>query len=116
MINQPEAQDLLSEARAVLLDSLVPHLSGDHRYEALMIANAMGMAVREFEASQAGQPEAVDRRLDAFLESRGLGQGEDDLARAIRERRLTGGDGELRSVLRSMTEARLRINNPGYLK
>lgn len=44
MINRPETRDLLAEARQVLLDSLVPELGGERKYEALMIANAMGMA------------------------------------------------------------------------
>jgi hypothetical protein len=44
------------------------------------------------------------------------GQGEETLARALRERTLVGGDRELRTILRAMTETRLKVNNPGYLK
>lgn len=120
MINQPDTGDLLTEARQVLLDSLVPELSGAHRYQALMIANALGMAIRELEQRGESQPEACDQALSLFLAAKGLPDdlvaGEQTLARALRERRLDGADDGLRSVLRGLTEARLRINNPGHLK
>lgn len=117
MINQPETRDLLAEARQVLLESLAPELAGERKYEALMIANAMGMAIRELEQ---GEPEEADRALRAFLAKQSLddtaAEAEAELARAIFERRLDGTDPALRSVLRTLTESRLRINNPGYLK
>ncbi len=140
MINEPDSRDLLTEARQVLLDSLVPDLAGEQKYQALMIANAMGMAIREIEQRAQGEPEATDRSLSQFLaghqlpdvpaqgqqppvqgQTQGqspnaLSQGEQTLARALRDRRLDGADPELRSVLKGMTEARLRINNPGFLK
>ncbi|WP_289101490.1 DUF6285 domain-containing protein [uncultured Marinobacter sp.] len=120
MINEPDSRDLLTEARQVLLDSLVPDLAGEQKYQALMIANAMGMAIREIEQRAQGEPEATDRSLSQFLAGHQLpdapSQGEQTLARALRDRRLNGDDPELRSVLKSMTEARLRINNPGFLK
>jgi Domain of unknown function (DUF6285) len=120
MINEPDTRDLLTEARQVLLDSLTPELAGEQKYQALMIANAMGMAIREIEQREQGEPEATDRSLSQFLAGHQLAddpiQGEQTLARALRERRLDGDDPELRSVLKGMTEARLRINNPGFLK
>ncbi len=120
MINDPDTRDLLTEAREVLLDSLVPGLAGEQKYQALMIANAMGMAIREIEQRAEDEPEATDRVLSQFLAGHQLPddplQGEQTLARALRERRLDGDDPELRSVLRGLTEARLRINNPGFLK
>lgn len=120
MINQPETRDLLAEARQTLLSSLAPELAGERKYEAMMIASAMGMAIRELEQREEGQPEKADRTVRAFLEERSLertsGNGETDLARVIHDRRLDGADPDLRSVLRTLTEARLRINNPGYLK
>ncbi|WP_372986353.1 DUF6285 domain-containing protein [Marinobacter sp.] len=120
MINEPDSRDLLTEARQVLLDSLVPELAGEQKYQALMIANAMGMAIREIEQRERGEPEATDQVLSKFLAGHQLQddplQGEQTLARALLERRLDGDDPELRSVLKGMTEARLRINNPGFLK
>lgn len=120
MINQPETRDLLTEARRVLLDALAPELAGQRKYEALMIANAMGMAIRELEQREQGQPEETDRAVRAFLAERSIevtaGEAEEALARAIRERRLDGADPALQPVLRTLTEARLRINNPAFLK
>lgn len=120
MINQPETRDLLTEARQVLLNSVRPELTGERKYQVLMIANAMGMAIREFEQRERGRPEQTDRTLLAFLAEQALettaGEAETTLARAIRERHLDGTDPALRSLLRMLTEARLEINNPGYLK
>lgn len=46
-MEQPEGPDLLAIARSALLDDVVPHLSGDARFKALMAANAMAIASRE---------------------------------------------------------------------
>ncbi|HDZ38981.1 MAG TPA: acyl-CoA dehydrogenase [Marinobacter sp.] len=120
MINNPNIHDLLTEARQVLMNSLTPELTGARKYEALMIANVMGMAIRELgQAEQAGA-EAADGAVRAFLEAQSeLNHNvecEASLAEAIRERRLDGGDEALREVLRTLTEARLGINSPAYLK
>lgn len=120
MINQPETQDLLTEARQVLLDSVAPELRGELKYQALMVANAIGMAIREIEQRELGQPGQTDRTVQAFLLERSLEATtdgiEEGLAGAIRERHLDGADLALRSVLRTLTKTRLQINNPGYLK
>lgn len=119
MINQPDTHNLLTEARRVLQESLVPQLDGSLRYEALMIGNALGMAVRELEQQQSGEYEKANAALSSFLERQSLasapGHEEDTLAQAIRERRLSVDDTALQEVLRAITEARLRINNPAYL-
>ncbi|NMT63158.1 DUF6285 domain-containing protein [Marinobacter orientalis] len=120
MINQPETRDLLAEARRVLLDSIAPDLGGERKYQALMIANAMAMAMRELEQREQGQPEETDHTVRAYLAEHSIdgtaAEAEADLARAVFERRLDGTDPALRSVLRTLTEARLRINNPGFLE
>lgn len=119
MINNPDAHNLLSEARRVLLESLVPELSGERKYEALMIANAMGMAIREME------PEALEHARKANTQvSRLVGNEQDNtgqssevaLAAAIRARKLDGNSPELQAALYALTRARLAINNPGYLR
>jgi len=43
----PDAIKLLATARATLLDKLLAHLPEELRYDALMIANAMAIAIRE---------------------------------------------------------------------
>jgi hypothetical protein len=44
----PDAAALLATARETLVDDLLPRLPAEHRYAALMVANAMGIAAREF--------------------------------------------------------------------
>lgn len=43
----PEGNDLLSIARKVLLNNLMPLLPVERRYDVLMVANAMGIAMRQ---------------------------------------------------------------------
>jgi hypothetical protein len=43
----PLGVDLLVIARQTLLDAVIPALSGDARFKALMVANAMAIALRE---------------------------------------------------------------------
>ncbi len=48
--DRPDGAELLTVARATLLEDLLPELPPARRYDALMIANAMAMAQRELEA------------------------------------------------------------------
>ena len=58
MNDRPDATELLDIARRTLLDELLPRLPEDLRYNALMIANAMAIAMREHAAGDAaGQAE-----------------------------------------------------------
>lgn len=122
MINRPEAADLLAEARQLLKTAILPELAGTHRYEALMIANALSIAQREIEASGV-TPSPATSALKAFLQAKGLGDdagneaggAESALALAIAEGRIDSADPELEALLRELTAARLRISNPGYL-
>jgi hypothetical protein len=61
-----DAADLIATARDALLGELLPALPVQHRYVALMIANAMAIAVREQQLGpDARQGEAA--RLHALL-------------------------------------------------
>ena len=65
--HQTSGAALLEEARALLRDELAGLLPPERRLDALMIANAMGMAERELRAE--GEPEAQEiARLAAFLD------------------------------------------------
>ena len=50
MNDTADARDLLDIARSTLLNQVLPHVPGELRYEALMIANAMAIAAREHAA------------------------------------------------------------------
>lgn len=54
MNDRPDAAELLDIARRTLLDELLPHLPEELRYNALMIANAMAIASREYASGDAG--------------------------------------------------------------
>ena len=59
MSDIPDAIKLLAIARATLLDKLLAHLPQELRYDGLMIANAMAIAIRE----QANSAAAVKSEL-----------------------------------------------------
>ncbi|HQS08452.1 MAG TPA: DUF6285 domain-containing protein [Xanthobacteraceae bacterium] len=47
--------DLLAIARKTLQEEIAPHLSGDQRYQAAMVANACAIAAREMETAPAAR-------------------------------------------------------------
>lgn len=61
MREQPQGQQLLSIARSTLLEKVVPMLPQDQRYSALMVANAMAIALRQWEAGDTWQQEELAR-------------------------------------------------------
>lgn len=69
MNNQPDATKLLAIARATLLDRLLPQLTEASRYDALMIANAMAIAIREFAAGDKAARAELGRLQLLFAET-----------------------------------------------
>ncbi|CBL43804.1 hypothetical protein HDN1F_02210 [gamma proteobacterium HdN1] len=53
MRESPTGQDLLETARQTLLDRILPALSAEQRYDALMIANAIAIAQRQWQTGDA---------------------------------------------------------------
>jgi hypothetical protein len=93
MGDRPDGAELLQLARAALLGELLPELPEARRYEALMIANAIGMAQRELEAARRGtaltsetpaEPDALARRLAEDVRD-GKRDGNEDTYRALLE-------------------------------
>ncbi|AZT82078.1 acyl-CoA dehydrogenase [Marinobacter sp. NP-4(2019)] len=111
MINQPGAADLLQEARTLLLEAIAPELDADQRYQALMIANAMGIAGRE-----ASDLNSQITRCEQALRQYGDYASEQALAEAIARRELDVTDDHLQELLLTLTRAKLELNNPGYLR
>jgi hypothetical protein len=119
MINQPAADDLLATARRVLLDSLLPALPADKTYDALMIANAMAIALREIKL---GSIDPCDELIEAFLAKHSLplvcdGQTpESHLATLIRQQRIPVVlQPSLTQLLLAMVRHKLGVSNPKYL-
>ena len=70
MREQPTGAELLAIAREVLRKELLPLLPKDRQYDALMIANAMGIAERQLREGEApAQVEAA--QLGALLQAQG---------------------------------------------
>lgn len=129
-VEQPDALALLEIARQTLLEQVVPELAGDARYQALMVANAMAMAMRELRPT-VRDSKAATRSLRELYRRLGAPDGSDgdgpdgpqtDLGSADVEvrfaRDLRNGvfDGEaqqqVRKLLRARLEARLAVSNP----
>lgn len=118
MRDGPDAADLLAVARETLMRDLLPTLPGERRYDALMVAAAMGIAARELTSG-----DAPLRRAEATLRDL-MGDGEPVALswRLSREIRAGGWDGPagkamaLREALWRLTLDKLRDANPKYLE
>lgn len=86
MREQPQGQNLLSIARSTLLEKVVPLLPQDQRYNALMVANAMAIALRQWDAGDSWQQDELVR-LRVLLGVSGLSEevqnGQQDLQTAL---------------------------------
>ena len=129
MAERDDAADLLEEARRTLLETLLPLLPADRRYDGLMIANAMAIAARQ---ARLGNDllRAEVRGLAALL---GTTDADSISARALWERLVAlerqlvqdirhgvydaAGPRRdaLRRYLRATTEGRVRLSNPKAL-
>ena len=69
MNDTADARDLLDIARSTLLNQVLPHVPGELRYEALMIANAMAIAAREHAAGDRPARDELTRLCDLFGET-----------------------------------------------
>lgn len=121
MNDHPAGDELLSTARRVLLDRLLPVLPPDRLYETLMVANAMAIAGRELAATDQDVID-IDQSLSDFYRKAGLGRQQDesdivrDLALKIRHDDIPPDlIGSLRALLLSIAQRRLLISNPKYL-
>ena len=119
---EPDALDLLEVARETLLEAVAPALDGDARYQALMVANAIAIAIRELTADDADLPEEL-ASLRGLYETGETPAGDDDaqalaalearLARDLRYGVLDGGPQfAVRQWLRRRIEKRLAVSNP----
>ncbi|MEX0758148.1 MAG: DUF6285 domain-containing protein [Tistlia sp.] len=115
MRDRPGGAELLAEARRLLREELVPTLAGAQRYQALMIANALGMAERELLAGE--RPLEAERAALSRLLSREGSQAAltATLAAALRDGRLAG-DPEAYVLLLEETRSRLAESNPRALE
>ena len=65
MTDKPDAAGLVAEARRLLRTEILPGLEGKARFNALMIANALGIAEREITAGSE-RDDAYQARLNSL--------------------------------------------------
>ena len=125
MTDKPDGVALLEEARRTLLETLLPLLPPERRYDGLMVANAMAIAAREAAQGDASLREAV-QRLSALFPAAAANENpraqllelEARLASEIRAG-LCDAPGArrdaVRDYLRYSVAARARVSNPKAL-
>lgn len=122
----PDVADILETARQALLKGLLSRLPQDANYEALMVANAMGAAVRELR-DQGRSAEAMHKALTALLQKLDAGDAShaarrndeprEELARRLRNRLVPPAyETALRQFLLKDTCTWLSNSNPKYLE
>lgn len=113
-----EAPDLLEAARAALRGEVMPAVAPERRYEAAMVANAVGIAAREVRQGAAAR-EAERADLAAFYGDDGGAPLDDLRSRLCRELRAgdvgARGEARLRGLLLAAVRRRLAISNPDHL-
>ena len=125
MTDKPAGAALLEEARRTLLETLLPLLPPDLRYDGLMVANAMAIAAREAGQGDAALREAV-QRLSALFPAAATNENlraqplelEARLASEIRAGQCDAPGvrrDAVRDYLRRSVTARLRLSNPKAL-
>jgi len=122
MRDRPNSAELLEIARVRLFEELLPALPPEYKYSALMVAAAMGIAIREFENSDEAEIEERNSLKDLL----GTDDSEDitllDLNRQfaaglrIGKYNKSGPDHEIAlHLLRRVTLSKLGESNPKYL-
>lgn len=106
---EPAEGDLIAIALKTLAEDLTPRLTGEERYLALLIGNALGIAGRELSEGGLSAEIAAKALGSAYGDDRGKGLG--DLAGDIRAGRLDG-NASLGRHLLDLARARSALSNP----
>lgn len=122
MRTRPNGADLLVAAQKLLREQLLPVLPDAHKHDALMIANAMGVAIRQLQAGEAVEHE--ERRSLEHLLQRPLSEplqmntGNRELSMLLRAGLADPGQGKRAEVLEHLRRAvrqAVTESNPKYL-
>ncbi len=112
-MSRPNAPDLLTTARQLLLDQLLPALPRELHYQARMIANAMIIAARDQQQGSSCVAQEC-RQLQTLLDAPNNGDLDElrkQLASAIRQGRFDQHPGLHRGLLQ-INRNQLAINSP----
>jgi hypothetical protein len=127
MRDQPTGDLLLETARDLLREEILPTLSGKQRHGALMIANAMSIAMRQLKSGDEAEREelAALRKMLSLRDNaaagtslpQALADANRQLCRLIREGRADAGETHdaVRALLVRTTRHRVAISSPKYL-
>ncbi len=109
--DQPNAADLLLEARRELVDGVLPDINSKARYKVAMVLRAMELAERELNSDPAVENRLVEwlRQLLATDEAEPLLI--DMLKRRLREGKFDASE-KLYEMLRLAVANRLKVSNP----
>ncbi len=109
--DQPNAADLLHEARRELADGVLPDINSKARYKVAMVLRAMELAERELNSDPAVENRLVEwlRQLLATDEAEPLLI--DMLKRRLREGKFDASE-KLYEMLRLAVANRLKVSNP----
>ena len=114
MREHPDGAELLAIAREVLRKELLPLLPKDRAYDALMIANAMGIAERQLQQGEGPMREELARLERLLGRHGGLAEMNRLFAQRIRAGDMDGND-EAKAMLREFTLQRVRESAPKSL-
>ena len=123
----PDGGNLLRTAHQVFVHEVLDSIPGKHRYSALMIARAMGIALREHEIGECEENVELDLFVTLYgktvVERAGTDRGSRlyalnrRLAKEIRDGSMDATySGALRECLFEQVRAKLRLSNPKYLQ
>ena len=115
MRDSPQGVELLTEARRVLADTILPQLSSDSRYQVLMVIRAITLAEREFEASAEAEAK-LGEKLQQLV---GSDAPMPELTRLLSKRIRNGdfdGSEELYAFLRLAVNFKLIETNPSRVE
>jgi hypothetical protein len=122
MRNRPNGADLLVAAQTLLREQLMPNLPDEQKHNALMITNAMGIAIRQLQAGEAAEQEEC-LRLERLLErplqgAQQIKTGNRELGVLLRAGLADPGQtarGEVLEYLRAAVRQAVTESNPKYL-
>jgi hypothetical protein len=109
--DQPQGPELLVEARRVLVDTVLPGLPAETRYQVLMITRALTLAERQFHACS-GIEKKLGEELQQLLDQDGTLP---ELARILAKRIRNGGfdlSAELYAFLQMIVAFKLKETIP----
>ena len=114
MLDGPHGPELVQTVARLLRDTLRPQLPPEAAFQARVAANALELAVREWQQAPAAEA-AAQARLQALLGQDGPPAAlEAELCRRIADGRLRSDDPALQAHLWAGTLQRLAIDQPSY--